>query len=246
MKRLVLAVIAVLMVLPANALPAVADAPAVGMCFSYSKEQWVQTEFTAALVNCSSAHNGEVLGQVTVPEDIAAQGYASRTVKGWAFRACQPIAVDYAWSKTRTKYPKASYVMPRTARLNVHYPSAADWAAGARWAACLGQSRNKQLTQAVPRTGSVKARGLKPHVCMNPRTWAGTKCSKPDAVTLTHQVWIPSSYATVYPGTTRMLKRTQKACQRLRKKGWTLRTWFVPGLAAWERGNRYGFCELVR
>lgn len=243
MKRLLLVVALLLPALVSS--PAMAAPPATGMCFSYTKEQWVQTQFTAQLVPCSTPHNGEVLGQVTIPVVPAATGYASPTVRAWAFRACQSQAVNYAWRK-KGKYPKSSYVMPRSARVNVHFPSATEWDSGARWAACLGQSRNIKLSKAVARSSSVRGKGLKPYVCMNPRTWKGSKCSKPDAVRLTNQVWIPKRLGATYPGTSKMLKRTERGCRRLAKRGWTVRTWFVPGKAAWDRGNKYGFCELVK
>jgi hypothetical protein len=91
----------------------------------------------------------------------------------------------------------------------------------------------------------VRAEGVKPYICYNPRGWKGINCRKRDAVKLTNQVWLPTSYDSDFPGSAKLLKRTQKACQKLRKKGDTLRTWFVPGLTAWDRGNRYGFCEFV-
>ncbi len=225
---------------PANAAP-----PASG-CFTYDSEQWVQTSFTASAVDCLTPHNGEVLGTITLPAEIVATGYASSSMKGYAFRTCQAVAVDYVWTAAKPKYPKASYVMPRTARLNVQLPTPEQWAVGERWAACLGQSRNVALSAPQTRSGSVRGQGLKPSVCLNPRGWGGMRCAKTDAVRLTNQVWIPSSYAAVYPGTNRMLAQTQKRCVKLRKKGWTLRTWYVPGESAWNRGNRYGFCEIVK
>ena len=228
-----------------SATPAHAAPPVTGSCLTYDSTQWVTTAFNATTSDCLTSHNGEVLGTVTLPADIAATGYGSAAMKGWAFRSCQTVAVNYVWSATKTKYPKSSYVMPRSARLNIQLPTPAQWAAGERWAACLGQSRNQKLNAAQMRTGSVRGKGLKPYVCLNPRGWGGMKCGKTDAVRLTHQVWIPSSYTQAYPGTNRMLSKTQKACSRLRKKGWTLRTWYVPGQAAWDRGNRYGFCEIV-
>lgn len=229
-----------------TAAPAHAAPPATGTCLTYDSTQWVATAFTATTVDCLTAHNGEVLGTVTLPADIAATGYGSASMKGWAFQTCQTVAIDYVWTTTKSKYPKANYVMPRSARLNVQLPTPAQWAGGERWAVCLGQSRNQKLSAAQSRTGSVRGLGLKPYVCLNPRGWGGMKCKKADAVRLTHQVWIPKSYSQAYPGTNRMLSKTQKACNRLRKKGWTLRTWYVPGQAAWDRGNRYGFCEIVK
>jgi hypothetical protein len=92
----------------------------------------------------------------------------------------------------------------------------------------------------------VQGQGIKPYVCLNPRGWGGMKCSKQDAVRLTNQVWIPKTYSAAYPWTNRMLKQTRKACQKLLKKGWTLRTWYVAGQNSWDRGNRYGFCEFVK
>lgn len=150
------------------------------------------------------------------------------------------------WPATSAKYPKASYVLPRSARLFIQLPTPEQWAAGERWAACLGQSRNTALKASLARTGSVRGLGLKPYVCLNPRGWNGTSCARTDAVRLTNQVWIPSSYSAAYPGTNRMLAKTRKACVRLRKRGWTLRTWYVPGLSSWDRGNRYGYCEIVK
>lgn len=229
-----------------TAAPAQAAPPTTGTCFTYDSTQWVATGFTATTGDCATSHNGEVLGTVTVPSEIAASGYGSASMKGWAFQACQTVAVNYVWTATNPKYAKSSYVMPRSARLNVQLPTPAQWAAGERWAACLGQSRNQKLSAAQLRTGSVRGMGLKPYVCLNPRGWGGMKCGKADAVRLTHQVWIPTSFSQAYPGTNRMLNKTQKACNRLRKKGWTLRTWYVPGQAAWDRGNRYGFCEIVK
>lgn len=226
--------------------PAQAVPPQVGSCLTYTSVQWAQDAFTAAPVDCLSSHNGEVLGTVAIPADIAATGYASTSVKGWTFRACQPVAVDYAWTESKPKHPKSSYVMPRSARLNVQLPGVDAWNAGERWAVCLGQSRNVKLTMPLTRTGSVQGKGLKPYVCLNPRGWRGMKCGKPDAVRLTNQVWIPTSYSASYPGTNRMLHKTQKACQDLRKKGFILRTWYVPGQTAWDRGDRYGFCEIVK
>jgi hypothetical protein len=230
----------------AVAAPAHAEPPVAGTCLNYSTEQWVQAPFTAVPLDCLTSHTGEVLGTVTVPADIAATGYGSVAVKGWAFQACQSVAVSYAWTASKPTYPKASYVMPRSARLYVQLPGVDAWNAGERWAVCLGQSRNVKLSAPLPRTGSIRAKGLKPYVCLNPRGWGGMKCSKTDAVRLTNQVWIPGSYSAAYPGTNRMLTRTEKACQELRKKGWTLRTWYVPGKVSWDRGNRYGFCEIVK
>lgn len=243
--RLVLAV-ALGAATSAIAAPAQAVPPVAGTCLNYSTVQWKQASFTATPIDCLTSHNGEVLGTVTVPADIAATGYGSVSVKGWAFQACQTVAVSYAWTASKPTYPKSSYVMPRSARLFVQLPGVDAWNAGERWAVCLGQSRNVQLTAPLPRTGSVQSEGLKPYVCLNPRGWRGMKCSKTDAVRLTNQVWIPGSYSAAYPGTNRMLTKTQKACQKLRKKGWTLRTWYVPGQTAWDRGNRYGFCEIVK
>lgn len=226
--------------------PAQADTPVVGSCLNYTEDQWRQTAFSATAVDCTLPHNGEVLGTVGLPDDIIATGYGSSSAKGWAYRTCQSVAVEYVWTATSTKYPKSSYVLPRSARLYVQLPSAEQWAAGERWAACVGQSRNVALTAPSVRTGSVRALGLKPYVCLNPRNWNGTRCGRTDAVRLTSQVWIPSSYAAAYPGTNRMLAKTRRACVKLRKRGWTLRTWYVPGLTSWERGNRYGYCEIVK
>lgn len=231
-----------------TASPAHAQPPTPGTCFSYTPDQWVQTGFSATTGDCTSPHNGEVLGTVFVPPDIAATGYASAAVKGWAFRACQPVAIDYVWTKRKPKFPKNSYVMPRSARLNVQLPKPDEWNEGQRWATCIGQSRNVGLGAPQQRIRSVQGLGLKPYVCLNPRGWRGMKCTKTDAVRLTNQVWIPKSYGQAYPGTPRMLKRTQKACRKLanKRKKWTLRTYYVPGLPAWERGNRYGFCEIIK
>jgi hypothetical protein len=225
--------------------PAQATPPAVGTCLTYSADQWLQTEFTASLVDCATGHNGEVMGLVTIPADIEATGYGSSAMRAWAFRACQAVSVDYIWRKGTPRYPKASIVLPRTARLTVQIPTGQQWAEGDRWAACLGQNRNVKLSAAQTRTGSVRAQGVRPFVCHNPRGWKGIDCRKPDAVKLTHQVWLPTRYDSAFPGSTKLLKRTQKSCQKLRRKGDTLRTWFVPGLSAWDRGNRYGFCEFV-
>lgn len=228
--------------------PAQAAPPPVGSCLNYTADQWVQTGFSATTFDCATPHNGEVMGTVQVPAEIAAKGYFSGAVKAWSFRACQGIAVSYVWTKPKPKFPRASYTLPRSARLNVQLPVPDLWNAGERWVTCLGQSRNVKLSSAQARTGSVRGAGLKPYVCLNPRGWRGTKCTKHDAVRLTNQVWIPDSYTTSYPGTKRMLKKTQKACMKLKKprKRYSLRTWYVPGLAAWERGNRYGFCEIVK
>lgn len=228
--------------------PAQAASPQPGTCFSYSSDQWLQTSYTPAPVDCSVAHNGEVLGQVTIPSDIAATGFDSASVKAWAFQACQTLAVDYVWSSSATptpKYPKASFVLPRSARLNVQLPTADEWGAGEAWAACLGQSRNVKLTAPQSRVGSVKSLGLKPYVCMNPRNWKGVDCKKRTAVRFTNQVWMPTTYGEPYPGTRALLAKTAKACNKMRLKKWSLRTWYVPGLAAWDRGNKFGFCEFL-
>lgn len=228
--------------------PAIAQQPSPGACFTYSADQWLQTGFSATTGDCTTPHNGEVLGTVLLPPDIAASGWGSAEVKGWAFRACAPIAVDYVWTKGRLKLPSGSYVMPRSARLNVQLPKPDEWNAGQRWATCIGQSRNVRLGAPQQRVGTVQGLGFKPYVCLNPRGWRGIKCKNIDAVRLTNQVWIPKSYGQAYPGRSRMLKRTGKACRKLIKKrnNWTLRTVYVPGLAAWERGNRYGFCEIIK
>lgn len=225
---------------PANAAP-----PPVGSCFSYSSTQWVQTEFTATPGDCGATHNGEVLGLVSIPADIEATGYGSAVMKGWAYTACQSVAINYVWSASKPRYAKSSYVLPRTARLNIQIPTGQQWVEGDRWVACLGQSRNTKLTAAQNRTGSVKGQGLKPYVCYSTRNWNGAKCGKPDAVRMTNQVWLPTKgYDMDYPGSDKLLAKTRKACQKLRKKKDAVRTWFVPGLAAWDRGNRYGFCQI--
>jgi hypothetical protein len=226
-----------------TAVPSQAAPPTQGTCFSYSADQWLQGEFTAGLIDCATSHNGEVLGLVTVPADIEASGYGSAVMKGWAFTACQDVAVQYVWSGSG-RYRKSSYVLPRTARLNVQLPTGQQWAEGERWAACLGQSRNVKLTAAANRTGSVRGQGLKPYVCYSTRNWKGAKCGKPDAVRMTQQVWLPSGYDMDYPGSDKLLSRTRKACQKMLKRKDQLRTWFVPGLSAWDRGNRYGFCQI--
>lgn len=230
----------------AGSTPAQADTPVAGSCLDYSEEQWRQTDFTATGMDCALPHNGEVLGAVGLPDDIIATGYGSSAAKGWAYRTCQSVAVDYVWTATVAKYPKSSYVLPRSARLYVQLPTPDQWAAGERWAVCLGQSRNVALTAPAARIGSVRGLGLKPYVCLNPRRWNGTRCGRTDAVRLTTQVWTPSSYSAAYPGTNRMLTQTRRACNKLRARGWTLRTWYVPGLSSWERGNRFGYCEIVK
>lgn len=226
--------------------PAAAVAPVPGTCFSYSADQWLQTEFTATTADCAASHNGEVLGSVIVPADIVATGFGSSAMKAWAFRACQAVAVDYIWRTGTPRYPKASIVLPRTARLSVQIPTGVQWVAGDRWAACLGQSRNAKLTAAQARTGSVRAQGVRPFVCYNPRTWNGVDCRKSGAVKVTHQVWLPTSYDSDFPGSAKLLAQAQKGCLKLKRKKDTLRSWFVPGLPAWDRGNRYGFCEFVK
>lgn len=230
--------------LVAAAAPSQAAPPTAGNCFSYSADQWVQLEFTAALVDCAVPHNGEVLGLVTVPADIEASGYGSAIMKGWAYTACQSAAVDYLWPTGSARYPKSSYVLPRTARLNVQIPTGLQWAEGERWAVCLGQSRNVKLTAATNRTGSVRGTGLKPYVCYSTRNWSGAPCTRPDAVRMTQQVWLPTGYDMDYTGSDKLLARTRKACQKMLKGQDRLLTWFVPGLAAWDRGNRYGFCQI--
>lgn len=223
-----------------------ADPPAPQTCFTYSAEQWLQLEYTATAVDCVSEHNGEVLGLVTSPPEFEVAGYGAPALRAWAFQACQTVGMDYVWRTGTPRYPKASIVLPRTARLNVQIPTGEQWAQGQRWVACLGQSRNVRLTAAESRVGSVRALGVRPFVCYTPRGWKGTSCSKPDAVKLTHQVWLASSYDAEYPGSDKLLTKAQRSCERLRRKGDTLRTWFIPGLKAWERGNRYGFCEFVK
>lgn len=230
----------------ATAAPAVAIAPSPGLCFTYNADQWVQSEFTAATSGCETPHNGEVLGVVTIPADIQASGYGSAVMKGWAFQACQSVATQYVWKGGSARYPKASYVMPRSARLNVQIPTGQQWAEGDRWVACLGQSRNQKLTAPAQRTGSVKGKGLKPYVCYSTRNWKGKKCGTPDAVRMTNQVWLAKGYDMDYPGSNVLLGRTRSACVKLAKKRDQVRTWFVPGLAAWDRGNRYGFCQIAK
>lgn len=249
MKSLMTSALAVALVsLSAPAAEAQQGPPAPGTCFSYSADQWVGTAYMATAVDCAVPHNGEVLAQVMIPEEIAATGYGSSAMKGWAFQACQPLAVDYIWSPSATqkpKYPKASFVLPRTARLNVQLPIVEAWSAGESWAACLGQSRNTALSAAQNRTGSVRSLGLKPYICLNPSSWKGVKCQKSGAVRLTNQVWLPTEYGASYPGTKVVLPKTAKACNSLRLKNWSLRTWYVPGLSAWDRGNKFGFCEFL-
>ena len=92
-----------------------------------------------------------------IPPEIEATGYGSSAMKAWAFRACQAPSVDYIWRTGTPRYPKASIVLPRTARLNVQIPSGVQWVAGERWAACLGQSRNVKLSASQTRAGSVRA-----------------------------------------------------------------------------------------
>lgn len=230
----------------AMATPAAAVAPAPSTCFTYSADQWLQTEFSAVTGDCAAPHNGEVLATVAIPPEIEATGYGSSAMKAWAFRACQAPAVDYIWRTGTPRYPKASIVLPRTARLSVQIPTGQQWVTGERWAACLGQSRNVKLTAALTRTGSVRAQGVRPFVCYSPRRWNGVDCRKSGAVKLTHQVWLPTSYDSDFPGSTKLLNQAQKGCLKLKRKKDTLRTWFVPGLAAWDRGNRYGFCEFVK
>lgn len=227
-----------------SAAPGFAASPGPGSCFSYSADQWLQTEFTAGLIDCAASHNGEVLGVVTIPADIEASGYGSAVMKGWAYTACQSVAVNYVWTSSSARYSKSSYVLPRTARLNVQIPTGQQWVDGERWVACLGQSRNVKLTASANRTGSVRGKGLKPYVCYSTRNWNGAKCSKPDAVRMTQQVWLPTGYDMDYPGSDKLLARTRKACQKMTKGKDRLKTWFVPGLSAWDRGNRYGFCQI--
>lgn len=249
MRTLAAGVIAIFMAVTGFATAAQAAAPSPGTCFSYSADQWIQTTFTASVVDCATSHNGEVLAQVEVPPDIAATGYGSSTMTGWAFNACQPLAVDYIWSPSATAnplYPKSSFVMPRSARLNVQLPTPEAWGSGQRWAACLGQSRNVKLTAPQARTGSVKSLGLKPYVCLNPRNWKGRNCASRDAVRLTNQVWLATDFGQAYPGTKSLLNTAAKACEDMRLKKWSLRTWYIPGLGAWERGNKYGFCEFLK
>jgi hypothetical protein len=247
MRRILVAVAVAGLIGPAlSAAPAAAQAPESGTCFTYSREQWVQAEFTATTEDCSQPHNGEVLGSVQVPGSMASSGHASPEVKGWAYRACQSVATDYVWKGKRKKYPKSTYVMPRSGRLNIQVPTLGQWNAGERWAVCLGQSRNKRLKAPQLRTGTIAGKGLKPYICMNPKNWRGTRCKSKDAVRLTNKVWLPKNYSAGYPGSGRLLKRTRAKCDKLRKRGWTLRTWFVAGGAAWDRGNRFGYCEIVK
>lgn len=227
----------------------VPPAPSPGTCFSYSEDQWQAPFYTASGGDCNTSHNGEVLAAVDIPADIAATGLGSSTMKGWAYNVCQPLAVDYVWSpdaKQNPLYPKGSFVMPRSARLYVQLPTADAWMAGANWAACLGQSRNTKLSAPQARTGSVKALGLKPWICMNPRSWKGVSCGKRDRVRLVNQVWLPINYGDAYPGTRPMLARTAKLCNQMRVKKWSLRTWYVPGMTSWDRGNKFGFCEFIK
>jgi hypothetical protein len=228
--------------------PAAAEPPPEQTCFTYTADQWVSPVFGATTVDCAQPHNGEVLGAVQVPEGIAVTGHASPEVRGWAFRACQPVATAYVWKGGPGKYPEASYVMPRTGRLNSQLPTVEQWAAGERWAACLGQSRNTRLTAALLRAGSIKGSGLKPYVCRDPRTrsWPGTRCRGDDTVRLTNQVWVATSYSQQYPGTGKVLERTRTKCEKLSKRGWTVRSWYVSGAAAWDRGNRFGYCEIAK
>lgn len=249
MKTFMIGVAATATALVGLSTPAQAAPPSPGTCFSYSNDQWLQTSFTAGLTDCANSHNGEVLAQVSVPGEIEATGFGSATMRAWAFSACQPLAVDYIWSPSATAnplYPKASFVMPRSARLNVQLPTEAQWANGERWALCLGQSRNVKLSAPQARQGSVKALGLKPYICMNPRKWKGANCKKRDVVRLTNQVWLPVNYGDAYPGTRTLLSRTSKMCEDMRLKKWSLRTWYVPGMAAWDRGNKFGFCEFIK
>jgi hypothetical protein len=234
--------------LAGSASPAVAVPPDPGTCFTYTTDQWAQTGFSATTGDCSNPHNGEVLGTVWAPPEIAVSGWGSEEVKAWAFRACAPIGVDYVWTRGRLKLPTQSYVMPRSARLNVQLPKPDEWSAGQRWATCIGQSRNVRLSAPKQRVSSVRGLGFKPYVCLNPRGWRGMKCTKIDAVRLTHQVWIPKAYGQTYPGRSRMLKKTERMCRALikKRKKWTLRSYYVPGLAAWERGNKFGFCEIIK
>ena len=86
--------------------------------------------------------------------------------------------------------------------------------------------------------------GVKPHRCVSPPKWNYVKCGKPDAAALTNQVWIARSYTQKYPGTNKALKRTLVKCKRLAKKKERVRTWFIPGKKAWNRGNKFGYCEF--
>ncbi len=226
------------------AAPAAAAPPVAQTCFSYSTDQWVQAEYTAVAGSCDTAHNGEVLAVVGVPADVEATGYGSAAMKGWGFQVCQSAATTYVWKGKSLRYPQASYVMPRSARLNVQIPTGQQWAEGQRWVACLGQSRNQKLSAPQARTGSVRALGLSPYVCYSTRTWNGKKCGTPDAVRMTNQVWLPKGHDMDYPGSDRLLGLTRKACQKLAKRKDQVRSWFVPGLSAWDRGNRYGFCHI--
>ena len=53
---------------------------------------------------------------------------------------------------------------------------------------------------------------------------------------------------TVVSGDPEDAKKTRSACRKLAKKrkAWTMRTYYVPGLTAWDRGNQNGYCEIIR
>jgi hypothetical protein len=63
---------------------------------------------------------------------------------------------------------------------------------------------------------------------------------------MTNQVWLAKGHDMDYPGSNVLLGKTRKLCLKLAKKRDQVRTWFVPGLAAWDRGNRYGFCQIAK
>ena len=103
-RRLVIAVAAV-GVLASAAAPASAEPPAPATCFSYSADQWLQSTFTADPGDCATPQRRGAGNR-----EPAAGGrrgwHASAGVKRWAFQACQPIAVDYVWTKPKPKFPR--------------------------------------------------------------------------------------------------------------------------------------------
>lgn len=177
-----------------------------------------------AAVDCDSRHTAQLLGRVR----------GERLTPAGAFRSCHSRAVRFV-----NQGSAASSALPRTAQLSVYVTD------NRRRALCVGFNTSPRGA-VVGRVGSVRDTGLTPRVCLNTKTWQQQACSLGTSVAMTNVAWMSTSPGQRYPGNKRAMRLAAQQCLAVATPaGLIPEAWFVPGVPAWNAGNRYALCQLV-
>lgn len=228
--------------------------PQVGDCYDYSNQEASQRITTAPKVDCATKHRGETFFVGTVGANFP----PPRRVKP---KAATREALRNCTSERMNAYLGLTNDFPTRFTITAHFPSQAEWDAGARWVRCDLTLRKGTGTETWAGTAPALIAGTPRDVfnfCApgvgylnwpDPRRKNAQQCTKPGKQWILVAQKLIGKADARYPGQRTVDRRAAAKCKPLRntyagglpsaRRGWF---YIYPTAAGWARGERQAMC----